>query len=162
MSGKGRGEEEDGDKGRGGDRDIVRPAQGAPCDAEKRLDNDHEHRRLDAEKGGFDHRDLAVIGVGDAEPEHDKGARQHEKKARGQAANRAVKPPSDIGGELHRLGAGKKHAKVQRMQEAFLRNPPPLIDEHAMHQSDLTRGAAEGQDADPAPKRERFGEAWLG
>ena len=83
------------------------------------------------------------------------------KKAGGETSNRAVKTPSDIGGELHRLGAGKKHAKVQRMEEALFRNPPPLVDEHAMHQRDLTRGAAQGQNADPGPQRERFGKTRL-
>ena len=157
-----RGKEENGDKSRRGDGDVVRSAQRASCDTEKRLDDDHEDGCLDAEKGRFHHRDFAVIGVADAEPEHDQGAGEHEQKAGGETAERAVKPPADIGGELHRLGTGKKHAKVQRMQEALFRDPPPLIDEQPMHQRDLTRGSAEGQDADPAPHRERFGKAWPG
>ena len=91
-----------------------------------------------------------------------KRARQHEKKAGGETAKRAVKPPADIGGELHRLGTGKEHAEIQRMQKALLRDPPPLIDEQAMHERDLAGRPAEGQDADPAPEGERFGKAWLG
>ena len=159
---EGRGEEENSDEGSGGDGEIVRAAQGAPRDAEKRLDDDHENRRLDAEKGGFHGRDLAVIGIGDAEPEHDQGARQYEKNAGGETAKRAVKPPADIGGELHRLGAGKEHAKIQSMQKALLSDPPSLLDEQAMHERDLTGRPAEGQDADPAPEGERFAKAWLG
>ena len=159
---KRRGKEEDRDKGRRRDGDVVGPAQGALRHAEKRFDDDHENGGLDAEKSGFHQRDFAVIGVGDAEREHDRGAGQNEQKAGRETADRAVEPPADIGRELHRFGAGKKHAKVERIQEALFRDPAPLIDDEAMHQRDLPRGTAEGQNADLAPERERLGEAWLG
>ncbi len=156
------GKEEDRDKGRRRDGDVVRPAQGALRHAEKRLDDDHEHGGLDAEKGRFHQRDLAEVCVSDGEREHDRGTGQHEEKAGGETADRPVEPPADVSGELHRLGAGKQHAKVKRMQEALFRNPAPLIDDEAMHQGDLSGGAAEGQEADFAPERERLGKAWLG
>jgi hypothetical protein len=113
------GKEEDCDKGRSRDSDVVRSAQGALRHTEKRLDDDHEHGGLDAEKGGFHQRDFAEVSVGDAEREHDRGAGQHEQKAGGETADRTVEPPADIGGELHRLGPGKQHAKVERVQEAL-------------------------------------------
>jgi hypothetical protein len=101
---------------------IATKAAAAQCPlrhTKKRLDDDHEHGGFDAEKGGLHQRDLAEVSVGDGEREHDRGAGQHEKKAGGETADRPVKPPADIGGELHRLGAGKQHAKVERVQEAL-------------------------------------------
>ena len=53
--------------------------------------------------------------------------------------------PADIGRKLLRLGAGEQHAEIQRMQKAALRDPFLIVDEHAMHQRDLSGGAAEAQ-----------------
>lgn len=97
------GEEENGDEGRGGDGDIIGAAKRPPRDPDERLDDDHEDRGLDAEKGCLDERDLAIKRVSDAEPQDDEGARQHKEETRGKASDRAVKPPADIGGELHGL-----------------------------------------------------------
>jgi hypothetical protein len=45
------------------------------------------------------------------------------------------------------------------MQEAILGDPAALVHEHAVHQSDLPCGPAEGQDADLRPDGERFTES---
>ena len=140
MSGKGAAKKKMAMNADDGDGDIVRTAQRAPRDAEERLDDDHENRGLDADEGRLDDRDLTEIGVDDAQAEHDDGARQHEEEAGGKPAQRAVQPPADIGGELHGLGARQQHAEVERMQETVLGDPPPLVDEHAMHQRDLAAG----------------------
>ncbi len=142
--------------------DIVWTAQRAPRDPQQGLDDDHEDRGLDADEGRLDDRDLAEIGVGDAQAEHDEGARQHEEKAGGKPAERAVQPPADIGGELHGLGPRQQHAEIQRMQEAVLGDPAPLLDEHAVHQRDLAGRSAEGQHADLRPDGEGLLESWFG
>jgi len=71
----------------------------------------------------------------------------------------AVHEPADIGGELHGLWPGEQHAEIKRMQEAILGDPAALVHEHAVHQSDLPGGPAEGQDADLRPDGERFTES---
>ncbi len=162
MSGKGYGEKEDGDEGRGGDGPIVRLVQSAPRDADERLDDDHENGGLDAEKGRLDDRHLSEQGVGDAEPEHDQGARQHEEQAGGEAARRTVQPPADIGGKLHGLRARQQHAEIERMQKALLADPAALLDENAMHERDLSGRSAEGHDADLGPDVKRFTEGRFG
>ena len=50
-------------------------------------------------------------------------------------------------------GPGKQHAEIERVQERLLADPFALVDEHAMHERDLAGRAAEGQNADPAPRR---------
>jgi hypothetical protein len=61
---------------------------------------------------------------------------------------------------LHGLGAREQHAKIEGVQEALLADPAAFVDQHAMHQRNLTGRAAEGQDADPRPNGERFAERW--
>src|SRR3546814_3442167 len=58
---------------------------------------------------------------------------------------------ADIGGELLRLGAGKQHAIVERVEESFLTNPAFFVDQDAVHHRDLPGGAAEAQRCDPRP-----------
>ena len=162
MSREGHGEEENGGEGAGGDGDIVGAAQRAPRHFDQRLDDDDEHRRLDAEKGRLDQGDLAEKGISDAERENDDGARQHEQEAGGKPSGRTMEAPADIGGELHRLGTGQEHAEVQCVQERLRRNPAALIDQKPMHQRNLACRTAERQDADLGPQRERFGKTRLG
>ena len=75
---EGHGEEKNGHKGRRGDHDIVRTTQRAPCHFDQRLDDDDEHRRLDADKGRLDQGDFAEKGISDAEGDDDEGTGQHE------------------------------------------------------------------------------------
>ena len=74
------------------------------------------------------------------------------------AAPHAVHQPADIGGKLLRLGAGQEHAVVQRMQEPRLVDPAFLLDQHAVHQRDLAGGAAEIDEPDLEPDRQRLAE----
>ena len=114
--------------------------------------------------GRLDQRHLPETSVSDAEREHDDGAGQNEEEAGGEPAERSVQPPADIGGELHGLRPGQQHAEIERVQEALLADPFPLVDEHAVHQRDLAGGSAEGQDADLRPDGKRFteGGGWCG
>ena len=73
--------------------------------AEQGLDDDDDHRGLDADEGRLDERKPAEISVGHTQGEHDQGARKNEEQAGGEAADRAVQAPADIGGKLHGLGA---------------------------------------------------------
>ena len=148
---EGDGEEEDANKGQESDADIGRTPQRAPRDPQESLDDDHENGGLDAEEGRLDDRDLTEISVGDAQAQHDDGARQNEEKAGGKPAQGAVQPPADISGELHCLGTRQQHAEIERVQVPVLGDPTPLLDEHAMHQRDLARRSAEGQQADLGP-----------
>ena len=59
-------------------------------------------------------------------------------------------------------GPGSSMQKFKRMQEAVLGDPPPLVDENAVHQRDLPRRSAEGQHADLRPDGEGLAQAWLG
>ena len=58
-------------------------------------------------------------------------------------AARAVHQPADVGGELLRLGPGQQHAVVERMEEALFADPALLLDQDAVHDRDLSGGAAE-------------------
>ena len=154
------GEEEDGNKGQYGDDHIVCTAQRTPGDTQQGLDDDHQDRGLDADERRLDDRDLAEIGIQDAQAEDDEGARQHEEKSGGKPAERAVQPPADIGRKLHGLWPRQQHAEVQAMQEAVLGDPPPLVDENAVHQRDLPRRSAEGQHPDLRPDGEGLSQGW--
>ena len=57
-------------------------------------------------------------------------------------------------------GPGSSMQKFNAMQEAVLADPPPLVDEHAMHQSDLPRRSAERQHPDLGPDGEGLLEGW--
>ena len=155
-------EEEDGNKGQYGDDHIVCTAQRTPGDTQQGLDDDHQDGGLDADERRLDDRDLAEIGIQDAQAEDDEGARQHEEKSGGKSAERAVQPPADIGRKLHGLWPRQQHAEVQPMQEAVLGDPPPLVDEHAVHQRDLPRRSAERQHPDLRPDGEGLleGRSW--
>ena len=82
----------------------------------------------------------------------------HEQNAGGQAAAHAVQQPAQIGRELLRLWAGQQHAEIQRVQEARVFDPFFLVDQYAMHQGDLRRGAPEIDAADGQPDFEGFSE----
>jgi len=72
------------------------------------------------------------------------------------AAPDAVHQPADVGGELLGLGAWQEHAIVERMQEPVLADPALLLDDDAVHHSDLTGRAAKAQKRDTQPDPERL------
>ena len=127
-----------------------RPLMRAAGHAHQRLQHDGEHGRLDADEQRRDGRRLAEGAVEHRQRQHEHRARQDEQQAGGEPALDAVQPPAGIGRELHRLGAGQQHAEAERGQETALVEPALLIDEHAMHERDLRRRAAERQQPDLA------------
>ena len=139
------------------DHDVV--AQGALADAHQRLDHDREHRGLQAEEQRFDIPDIAVGRVDIAQAHDGDDAGHDEQAARHDAAGSPVHEPADIGCELLRLRARQQHAVVQRMQEPALGDPLLLLDQDAVHDCDLPRGPAEGEQRHPQPDPERLSEA---
>ena len=141
---------------------MSRPAQRALCHAEQSLDDDDEHGGLDADERRLDEGHLTEKRIGDAEREHDQGARKDEQQARGKSAQGAVQAPTDIGRELHGFGTRQQHAEIERVQKMLFVDPFALVHQHAMHQRDLSGRAAEGQHADLRPDGERLPEGgWL-
>jgi hypothetical protein len=57
-----------------------------------------------------------------------------------------------------RLRSRKQQAKVQAAQESGIVAPTFSLDDLAVHDGDLRRGAAETQEADPQPDAQRLGE----
>jgi hypothetical protein len=53
-------------------------------------------------------------------------------------------------------------AEIARVEKAPIIDPFSLVDEKAVHQRDLIGRTAKRDEADPGPKGEGFGEAWLG
>ncbi len=156
---EGDGKEEDADEGNPGQRDHDVVAQCALSDAHQRLDHDGEHRGLQPEEQCLDIPDLA-IGCVDVAQAHDGDDAGHDEQAAGHdAAGGPVHQPADIGRKLLRLRAGQQHAVVQRMQEPALGDPFLLLDQDAVHDRDLARGSAKGQQRHAQPDTECFAEA---
>ena len=152
------GEEEDGDEGGGGEPDLDGMGQRARADPPHRVEDDRQHRRLEAEEQSVDRADIAVEEIEPAQAHDRDDAGQHEQDAGDEPAADAVHQPADIGGELLRLGAGQQHAEVERVQEAALADPAPLLDQHLVHQRDLAGRPAEAQQGDPRPDPHRLAE----
>ena len=159
MIGKRHAEKENGDEGRGRDRDHDPVAQRALSDADHGLDYDREHRGLQAEEQRFDEADIAVGRVDVAERHDGDDAGQDEQPAGHDAAGGPVHQPADIGRKLLCLGARQQHAVVQRVQETAFGNPVLLLDEDAVHHRDLPRRAAEREQRDAEPDAKGFTKA---
>ncbi len=59
--------------------------------------------------------------------------------------------PTDVGRQLLCLGSRQQHAVVQRVQKPRFTDPLLLVDQNAMHDRNLTRGAAEAEQRDACP-----------
>ena len=148
--------EEDADEGDRRERDHHLVLERPLADANQGLDHDSENRRLQAEEQRDDDRHSAPGRV-DVAQRHDGDDAGNDKKPAGDdAAERAMHQPADIGRKLLRLWARQQHAIVERMQEALLRHPALLLDQDAMHDRDLTGGAAEAEPRDLQPGQERL------
>jgi hypothetical protein len=139
------------------ERPVDRLLQRAAPDAYERLHDHRDDRRLEPGKRRGDRRHVAVHRVDEREPEQDEYRGQDEAESRDDAARRAVEAPADPGRELHGLWAGDQHADVQRLHELALLQPALPLDDLAMHDRDLSRGAAEGNESEPGPEAERLG-----
>jgi hypothetical protein len=159
---KRRRKEEDADECRRRDGPIVGAAKRPARHLEQGLDDDDKNRGLDADKGSLDQRHMAEPDIGEGQREDDARAGQHEQQAGGEPAQSAVQAPADVGGKLHGLGPRKQHAEVERMQEAVLRDPFPLVDKDAVHERDLAGRAAERKHADLGPHEKRLVKSGFG
>ena len=93
-------------------------AQRPRPDAHHRLQHDCEDRCLQPEEDALDQPDVTVSHVDKAEGEDREKTRQDEEDAGDDPAPGAVQQPAEVDRQLLRLGAGKQHAEVQRVQEA--------------------------------------------
>jgi hypothetical protein len=78
---EGHGEEKDADERCRGNDPVGWLAKCALGNLEKRLDDDDEDGRFDAEERCLDERHMAIERVGNAQCEHDESAGQHEEEA---------------------------------------------------------------------------------
>jgi hypothetical protein len=154
-------QQEDAREGQGRHHHQHPVLQGALADAQHRLDHHRQHRRLQPEQQPLDHGHLVETGVEAGQPHHHHEAGQHEQCAGHHAAQRAVKQPADINGELLRLGAGQQHAIVECVEEPRLADPAFFIHQDAVHGGDLPGRAAETQQADPEPYAQGFGQGGM-
>jgi hypothetical protein len=132
--------------------------QRAPADAQHRFDHHREDGRLQPEEQRGHDRHRPEAHVDPAQHAQHQRARQHEQRTRHDPAPGAMQQPADVHRQLLRLRARQQHAVVERVQEARLADPAPLLDQFAMHQRDLPRRPAEAQPADPPPQAQGFGE----
>jgi len=147
---KGQAEGEERQEGEAGNGPVGARGECTPGHTQQRLEDDGQHRRLDAEEGGFNQGQPAEGRIENGQCQHDGRARQHEEKARGKPAPHAMQFPSGIGGELH--------AEVERGQIFLLAQPAAAFHDLAMHERDLAGRAAEGEAADSCPGSERIPE----
>jgi hypothetical protein len=127
-------------------------------DAEQRLGHDHDDGGLDAEKQRLDQGNAAIGRVEHRQRQDHQRAGNDEEKPADQAACHARHAPSGIGGQLHRLGPRQQHAEAQRLQELLFGEPGADFDQFAVHQRDLRRRTAEGQQADAPENTDKLGE----
>ena len=159
MIGKRHVEKEDADEGRRRERDQCPVLERALADPDHRLDDDRQHRGLEAEEQRRDDRNVAPAGVDVAERHDRDDAGQDEQPARHDAAERAMHQPADVGGKLLRLGARQQHAVVEGVQKPLFGDPALLLDQDAMHHGDLAGGTAEAERRDAHPGPERLAQA---
>ena len=158
ISGNGTAEEEDGDEGQPRQPPRRSVLQRAPGDPEQRLDDDRQDRRLHTDEQGLDRRQLAERGIDHRQRQHHQRAGDDEQQARRQPAPDPMQPPADVGGKLHGFRPRQQHAEVERVEIARLVDPLALLHQHAVHERDLSRRAAEREEADPGPNAERLAE----
>ena len=106
-------------------------------------------------------RHLAIRDIDPTERNQNKQRRQHKQTARNQCTWRAMHQPADVSGQLLRLGPGQKHAVVERMVKARLRDPAPLIHQLFLQNSNLPRWPAKADEAKLEPEKQRLREGDL-
>ena len=116
--------------------------------------DERDHGGPEAAHDPGDGRHLAVLDVDRAEHAEQDERRQDEQPAGRDRAADAVHRVADVGGELLRLGPGKRHAEVERVQEAALRDPAPPLDELVVHDRDLPGRPAEADHPELQPEAE--------
>ena len=154
--GKGHGEDVEGHErrdGEGGQRPV---AHKSPAHPHQCLHDQRDDRCPEAEQQAVHQGNIAERHIEDREAQDCEEAGQHEQRPRNHAAQDAVHPPADVGGELLCLGARQQHAVVEGVEETALVDPAMLIHQFAMHQRDLPGRPPERQDADAGPDTDRL------
>ena len=162
TKGKGAARKNNSDEGGEGEGALPIALERARGDPLERVEDDREHRRLQPEQHARDRADIAGEDVEPAQPHDRDDAGEDEQQSGDEPAAHAVEQPADVGRELLRLGAGKQRAEVERVEETLLVDPAFFVDQHAVHQRDLRRRAAERQQGDPRPGAGGVGEAGRG
>jgi hypothetical protein len=134
------------------------PGQRLATDPEQRLGHDHDHGGLDAQKQRLGQRHAPIDRVERREGQDHQRAGNDEKKPADQAARHAGHAPSGIGGQLHRLRPRQQHAEAERLQVLLFGEPVAVLDQFLVHQRDLRRRAAEGQEADAPEDADQVGD----
>jgi hypothetical protein len=138
----------DGEEGETRYREGAATRQCAFSDAQQRLDDQRDDRGLEPQEQTLHERVLLPEYIGDGQ-RHDRNETwQNEQQASDEAAARPMEQPADVGGELLRFGAGQQHAIAQCVQKALFADPALFIDQDAVHDGDLSGGAAKRQQAD--------------
>ena len=160
----------------GGERDDRRERNACHDQAERQDRHEERSRRVDDATAHPEHSRGDERDHGGPEPAHDTGdgcdlteldvdrahgaeqdeGRQDEQAARGDRTSDAMHRVADVGRELLRLGPGERHAEVERVQEAPLRDPAPTLDELVVHDRDLPRRPAEADHPELQPEPERL------
>ena len=137
---------------------AARLVECAFSDANQRLDDQRNDRRLEPQEQAFHDRLLLPEHVGNGQRHDRDEAWQHEQQASDQAPARPVEQPADVSRELLRFGTGQQHAIAQCVQETLFADPAFFIDENAVHDGDLPGRAAKRQQADAHPGASGLGE----
>src|SRR5213596_1132056 len=114
-----------------------------------------DHRSAESSYHPFDGGDLAVLDVDGAhDAEEDEGREDEESPGCDRSPN-PVHRVADVGRELLCLRAVERHAEVESVKEAALRDPAPPLDKLVVHDRDLARRPAEADhpELQPEPKR---------
>src|ERR1700730_4780558 len=110
-------------------------------------DNGHNGRLQSVEDRG-DRRDIAERGVNITQRPKNKDRRNDKKRSGNDAAPGSVQEPANINRELLRFGAGKQHAKIERMKETRLADPLLFLDQLRLHDRDLAGGSAKRDESE--------------
>ncbi len=149
---KGKVQEVHRDERRDSDRHVRAPTERPAPDSQDGEGHQGQHDRLETGEDADDGADVTVyrVGVRQAEEEKDRG--QDEECPGHEPASRAVEQPSGVDRELMCLRAGQQHAVVEGVEEALLVEPSASLDQLPVHDRDLSRGAAERDEAQLRPE----------
>ena len=137
----------------GRERQRRRCVDHASADPDHRGSDERDHCGPKPADDARDCGNLAVLDIDRAHDakEHERG--EHEEAAGGDRAAHAVHRVADVRGKLLRLRARERHAEVERVQEAALRDPATPLDELVVHDRDLPGRPTEADHPNLSQKR---------
>jgi hypothetical protein len=141
-----------------GDQRVHAPLERARADLEHRFDDDRDHDRFTARQYGHDGRHVTVRGVDVGQSHEHEDRRNDEERTGDDPAPGAMQQPADVDRQLLGLRTGQQHAVVQSVEKALLADPAPPLDQLAVHDRNLSRRAAERDEAELDPEAQRVAE----